>query len=209
VITSHAISRAAALALFVGLGACVTIFPKAKPVQVYRFGAETALASNASANSTATFNVLRATTSFTLPAEGDRILTTDGRQVAYIADARWAAPAAVLFDEAETRAFEVAGGPARLINNGAVASGVLSLRLDVQSFEARYDGSLKSAPTIVVVVHGTLVRMSDRQVLGDRVFESRKPAGDNRLGAIVQAFDASTSDVLGQVVAWTNAQGAA
>jgi cholesterol transport system auxiliary component len=206
--TYRSIARAATLMLCVGLGACVTLFPKAKPVQIYQFGLETSPAAPSASSPAAAFNVLRSSTSFTLPADGDRILTTDGHDVAYIADARWAGPASVLFDEAEARAFEAAGGPARLIRRGDVASGVLSLRLEVESFEARYAGSDKVAPTVVVEVRGVLVRMSDRKVLGDHSFESHKPATDNRVGAIVQAFDAATSDVLGQVVTWTNAQGA-
>ena len=38
------------------------------------------------------------------------------------------------------------------------------------------------------------------------MFEARKPAGDNRVGAIVPAYDAAVREVLGKLVTWTNDQ---
>ena len=200
------IRAALCAALLVGLGGCISLFPKTPPAQLYRFGVEQGPAAPPAAGPV--FNVSRLTNSFSNAAQGDRILTVDGDQAAYIAQARWVGPAADLFDEAETRAFDRSGGPARLLRSNEPASAQAELRLDVQSFEARYPGSDKAAPTIVVVVHAVLIGVLDRKLLGDQTFESRVPAGDNRVGLIVQAFNDATNDVLGQVVAWTNAKGA-
>jgi cholesterol transport system auxiliary component len=194
-------------ALLLGLGACISLFPKTPPAQLYRFGADTAAMPTA-ANG-APFNVSRLTNGFALAAAGDRILTVDGDQAAYIAQARWEAPASTLFDEAEARAFDRSGGPARLLRSGDPANAQVELRLDVQTFEARYPGSEKVAPTVAVVVHALLVDIHDRRVLGDQTFESHIAAGDNRVGAIVQAFNAATADVLSQIVTWTGSKGAA
>ena len=112
-----------------------------------------------------------------------------------------------MFDEAEGAAFDASPGPAKLLKRAGAISAPISLQLDVQSFEAQYPGSMVAAPTVVVRVHATLVRIVDRKVMSDRVFESRKPAGENRVGAIVRAFDGATSDVLGQIVTWTDAAG--
>ena len=49
--------------------------------------------------------------------------------------------------------------------------------------------------------------MKDRQVLAEKVFTSSKPTSDNRVGEIVQAFDAATVDVLDQIAAWTDSEG--
>lgn len=196
-------SFAIGLGLTLIVGGCVTVFPKAKPVQLYRFDASAASAPSASGTPV---SVLHAATGFAAAAAGDRILTATGRQAAYVADARWVSPAAVLFDEAEARVFSTPGGAVRLVRRGQAASAPLSLRLDVQTFEARYDQGSGGSPTVVVTVAGELTRLTDRQIVGAHVFEVRKPAAGNRVGAIVEAFDGATSDALGQVAAWTAQQ---
>jgi cholesterol transport system auxiliary component len=191
-------------ALLLGLSGCISLFPKAPPAQLYQFGVTSAPAQPATVP---TFNVLHLSTEFTLPAEGDRILTTTGTEAAYIAGSRWVSPASTLFDQAEQQAFDQSGGAARLLHRGDPALAPVGLTLDVQSFEARY-GDPKAPPTIVVTVHAMLTSAADRRVLGDQTFVSRQPASDNRVSAIVDAFNAATTDVLNQIVGWTNQRGA-
>jgi cholesterol transport system auxiliary component len=193
--------------LLMGLAGCISLFPKVAPVQLYRFGGSPP-ASSPAPESGRTVYVQRSMTGFASPAAGDRILTVDGDQTAYIADARWASSATELFDEAETQAFEAAGGPVRLLRAGDPASPQASLRLDVQTFEVRYLAGPNAAPTVVIEVHALLVSMNDRKVLGDETFESQAPASDNRVSAIVQAFDGATNDVLGKIIGWTDQRAA-
>ncbi|HZC15147.1 MAG TPA: ABC transporter, partial [Caulobacteraceae bacterium] len=80
--------------------------------------------------------------------------------------------------------------------------------LDVQSFEARYSDP-KAPPTVVVTVHAVLINATDRKVMADQVFVSRAPASDNRVSSIVEAFDTGATEVLNQVVSWTDQRGAA
>ena len=192
-------------ALLLGLAGCITVFPKAPPAQLYQFGVVPAPAQSPAVGS---FNVLHLTTGFTLPAEGDRILTTNGTEAAYIAASRWVSPASTLFDQAEQQAFDQSGGVARLLHRGDPALAPIGLTLDVQSFEARYSGDPKAAPTVVVTVHAMLTSAADRRVLGDETFVSRIQASDNRVSAIVDAFNAATNDVLTRIVAWTDQHGA-
>ena len=198
---------AAVAAISVALSGCITLFPKAKPVQLYRFGV-TAPPTQTAATAGPAFEVLRLPTSFQRAASTDGILTITGEQAAYIAGGRWVSPATVLFDEAEARAFEAVGGPARLITRGSIAKADVSLRLDVEAFEARYESGAASAPVVVVQIHAVLMRSLDRKVLGDQLFSVRKQAPDNRLGAIVPAYDAATDEALGKIVSWTNELGA-
>jgi cholesterol transport system auxiliary component len=191
--------------LLLGLGGCISLFPKATPAQLYRFGVA---ATPAQPPTGGTFNVLHLTTAFTQPAEGDRILTTNGTEAAYIAGSRWVAPASSLFDEAEQQAFDQSGGAARLLHRGDPATAPVGLTLDVQSFEARYSGDPKAAPTVVVTVHAMLTSAGDRKVLGDQVFVSRIPASDNRVTAIVDAYNSALTDVMTQIVGWTDQRGA-
>jgi cholesterol transport system auxiliary component len=198
-------SLAAVAALAVGLGGCVTLFPASKPAQLYAFGKAFPAQQQTAAGGTA-FHVLRAHTEFNRAAAGDRILTLNGQEAAYIADSRWISPASTLFDEAEVNAFTADDGPAKLSGPGQIAGATAELRLDVGAFEVRYPGSLKAAPTVVVSVHAVLVALPDRHVIAEKTFAVSKPTGDNRVGDIVAAFDAATVDVLSQTAAWTDSQ---
>jgi cholesterol transport system auxiliary component len=198
---------APALALALSLGGCVSLFPKAKPAQMYRFGATpaeapgTALASPADA-----FGVLKAPTGFARAAAGDQILTVmPGGQSAYVAQARWVSAAVVLFDEALERAFDADTGRARLISRGEVGKAQLVLKLDVRTFEADYDDGPRAPPTVKVEVRTLLTRNLDRGLVSDQVFTATAKAGDNRVGAITQAFDKAAGQVIGQVIAAVNA----
>lgn len=202
---SKALATLAVVATTLGLGACVTVFPKRPPSQLYSFGLNFP-ARQAADTGGPRLNVLRAVTTFNRAAAGDRILTINGDQAGYIASSDWVSPASILFDEAESRAFDVDNGPARLVKPGGMSRSAADLRLDVQTFEARYPGDLKAAPTVVVRVHATLSSMSDRHVIGERTFESSQPAGDNRVSAIVHGFDTGVTDVLTQIVNWTDSQ---
>lgn len=194
---------AAALALAaIALSGCISLFPKAEPAQLYRFEA----AAPAPAASTGPrFGVMRLGTSFPRASAGDRILTiNDKGEAAYIAGARWVSPASVLFDEEIGAAFQGAG-PARLIGRGEVIKADYSLKIDVTTFEARYDRGPKAAPQVVVSVRGVITRNRDRALVGEQVFSARVRAGENRVSAIVPAFNKALTDVLGQLVGWVNA----
>jgi cholesterol transport system auxiliary component len=185
------------------LSGCISLLPKSKPAHLYRFG-EPVSAAPASAPA-GTVGVFRTNGIFQRESAGDRILTVSGGQVAYIAETRWAAPAPVLWDEAVLAAFDADGGPVRLISRGEPARADYILRLDVRNFEARYDHGPKAAPTILVRVRAAMVRGTDKQV-AEKIFETSVPASDNRVTAIVPAFDKAVAQVLKEIVAWTTTE---
>jgi cholesterol transport system auxiliary component len=194
-------------ALAVSLSACISLFPKSDPSQLYRFdGAAPPAAGEAPAPS-ARFGVTRANGSFVQSAASDRILTVDGDQVAYIAESRWVSPAAVLFNEAMTRAFDANTGAARLMSRGERGRADYFMRVDVTRFEAVYDRGTKAAPEIAVTLRVALVR-ADRTLAGSTLIEANVRAADNRVSAIVAAFDQAVGQALGELIAWTNQTGA-
>jgi cholesterol transport system auxiliary component len=207
VTTPRTIAAAALVAASLTLSGCITLFPKATPVQLYRFGDQASAAGAKAGAEGAVFNLQRSFIVFDHAAQSDAILTTNGTETAYLAGSRWIAPAVILFDEAVDRAFNATGGPAHLIPRGEMGSAGASLKLDVETFEARYSGGKDAAPTVIVRVHGLLVRTSDRSVLADKIFDVQKPAETNRVSAIVHAYDGATTDAIGQIVAWTEVQG--
>ncbi len=195
----------AVAAVAAGLSGCISLLPKSDPASLYRFGqAEVSVPKGPSG---AMFGVMKTPSAFTRAAAGDRILTSTNGEVAYIAGARWVSPAFVLFEEATARAFENDPGRARLIGRGEVAKADLMLRLEVRTFEADYINGPKAAPEVVVRVRAVLNRSQDRALVGDQIFEAKVKAADNRVSAIVPAYDQATAKVLGDVVTWVNAAG--
>src|SRR5205814_854372 len=115
---------------------------------LYRFGsAQTA--APAPAAPAGRVGVFQTSSAFQHESAGDRLLTVTGGEVAYIADTRWVAPAAVLWDEALLNAFDADPGPARIVSRGEPASATYVLRVDVRNFEAHYDNGPKAAPTVL------------------------------------------------------------
>ena len=186
------------------LSACVSLVPKTKPAELFRFGAFAAPATG-SADRVAETPIFRATGSFQRGSANDRLLTITGDKAAYIAGTRWIAPATVLWDEALVAAFDADPGPTRLVSKGEPARSDYLLRLDVRTFETRYDNGTKAAPVVVVRVRGAVLRNKDQTLVGERLFEAQARAGENRVSAIVPAYSRAVAEVLKAIIDWTNA----
>ncbi|MGZ3375700.1 MAG: ABC-type transport auxiliary lipoprotein family protein [Phenylobacterium sp.] len=180
------------------LGGCISLLPKTKPAQLYRFGAPPAASPATPAPNAVA--VYLSNGKFQEESSDDRILTVTGGKAAYIADSRWVSPAEILFEEAVGRAFD--SSPIRMIARGQPGRFAYAERIDVRTFEARYDSGAKAAPTVVVRLHAALTR-ADQSSVGEQDFEARVPASANRVGAIVAAFNTAVGDVVGKIVAWT------
>lgn len=201
---SRSLARLGAVAVIALVtSGCISVLPKAPPATLYRLDASSPQPGPASAPA-ARIGVSDGGGSFVAAAAGDRILTYDGDTASYLAGARWVGPAVQLFREASTRAFEAQSGPVRLVARGAPGRATLILRLDVRNFEAVYDQGQKAAPQVVVRVRASLIRGRDQGVAAERLFEAKVRAGDNRVSAIVAAFNAAVGSVLGDAAAWTN-----
>ncbi len=190
------------------LSGCITLFPKTKPAQLYRFDGVDEVAVAPGAASPDCVGIVRVRGGFNSAASTDRIMTVTGSEIAFVAEARWAQPAVTLFDEAVTRAFTSQSGPVRLVARGDPGRAPYSLRLDVERFEAVYDHGGKAAPDVRVQIHAVLIRAADRAVVKDQVIATHARAGDNRVSAIVKGFELSMKQALEEVVKLTaeNAQ---
>jgi cholesterol transport system auxiliary component len=196
------LGRAAALgAAMISLAGCISVLPKEKPAQLYRFGVQGAVAS-APTGEGARHTMRAAPYSFVRDASGDRILTVSGEQTAYIAGARWVIPANVLFEDAVTRAFQARGGPLRLLARDEPVAADYVLKLDVRTFEARYTQGHGAPPTVVVEAYAGLVGRPNAASGVGKLFRAEAPAGTDTVRAIVAAYDVAVSQVLGEMVAW-------
>jgi cholesterol transport system auxiliary component len=202
---SGALLRAGmAAALAVSLSGCISLLPKNKPAHLYRFGAPPPSVQAIPA-ATDALGVFWSRGEFQRASSDDRLLAITGDEAAYIGETRWAEPAEVMFEEAVQAAFETTPGHVRLVPRGLPAPTDLSLRVDVRNFETRYDAGPKAAPTVYVRLHATLTRDRERTVVSEQVFQARADAADNRVSAIVAAYDQAVRKVLGELVAWTDA----
>lgn len=195
-IRTMVLSSAAALAL----SACA-LLSTPDPVQLYRFGAP----ENAAAVQLPIGAVDVAVRRVTFPesAEGDRILTVTGVEAAYLAGARWTEPAPDLFAAALDAAVTERGGRVRLLGARDLTQGDLALDVDVGTFETRY-AAPGSPPTVVMTARARLVTLPDRQIAAERAFSVERPVAENRVAPIVQAYDAASRDLTGQIAAWLN-----
>lgn len=195
----------AGAALALALAGCITLLPKSPPAQLYRFGATSAGASSTVARA---FTVRNGPINFDAASAGDQILSVEGDKTAYIGGARWITAATTLFEAASDRAFATRAGPARLLARGETAHADYVLKLDVRRFETRYDNGVGAAPTVLVEVYATLDDPTRPAAGRDHLFAASVGASDNRVGAIVRAYDGAVDQVLGDLVGWVNAKGA-
>jgi cholesterol transport system auxiliary component len=144
----------------------------------------------------------RAPVAFPPDAAGDRILTVSGQEAAFVARARWLEPASLMFDQAVTDAFDQPGSP-RLESFSADLNAKATLRLSVRQFQADYDQGQGAAPVVEVTVDAVLVNHADRTILAEKLFETRQRASDNRVGAIVQAYDGAVAQTVGAIRDWS------
>jgi cholesterol transport system auxiliary component len=189
------------------LAGCISLLPKDKPVQLYRFGSETPPPVSAAASTATRFTVRNAEMTFDRAASGDRILTTEGDQAAYIAGGRWVGGAFSLYGEAVAQSFAFYGGPARLLAPGEPTRADYTLKLDVRTFEARYEHGRNAPPTVKMVVYAALDGTGNHPVDAQRTFEASVPASENRVGAIANAFGSAVDSVNRDLVAWVGARG--
>jgi cholesterol transport system auxiliary component len=204
----------AAVTAVLGLSGCVSLFPKSEAVTLYKLALPASSAPPPARPGT-DVSVLLGPLAFTRPASGDRILTTNGLETAYVGGARWVAPAPIMFQEALSTAFDQTPGLNLATRGEAVASDFV-LRVEIRTFEAEYSSQgpltaqgkkgkqpVLSAPTAVVEAHVTLLNLREKAEVSDMTFREAKPAADNRVTAIVNAYDDATASVIHDIVGWT------
>jgi cholesterol transport system auxiliary component len=131
--------------------------------------------------------------------DSDRIvlLRSDRRFDVYAAT-RWAAPApdlvaSVLVDQLRgTSLFS------SVLDDTAPYAPRYTLRCGLNRFESDYTGGGR-APTIEVVLDCTFGRYRDRTLLANFTAHGSAPAGDDRIGAVVAAFESATGKAVAEL----------
>lgn len=195
---------AAACAL--ALCGCISVLPKERPVQMYRFAADAPAAAARASVDGAKIGLVLARADLPRASGGDRLLAITGDQAAYIGGARWVSPAAVLFEDSLERTFDARSAVVRLLGRGETGAAQGALRVEASDFEARY-AAPGAAPVVRVTLQAMLLRRNGSFV-ADRTVSAEAPAAENGVHAIVAAYDAAVADANGQLVAWVDANAA-
>ena len=192
----------AAAVLAVTLAGC-SLLSSPEPVQLYRFGDVQPSASTSTAGRTM---LVLAPIEFPAAARGDRILSANGGQVAYLGGARWISPAEVLFADSLHATFLRDARRVTVSDRREVPGSARVLDLDISTFEARYTNGVDYPPTVMIIGRARIVG-PDRAVVAEQIFQIEADAAENRVSSVTASFDEAVAGFNAQVVAWADANG--
>lgn len=209
-ILRRSLQLGAVVGVVAALSGC-SILKTPPPVQMYRFGLPME-APSTTTDTPAPVAVSVRRIDFPAASGDERILGVTGTEAAYIGGARWVSPAATLFDDSLKAAFAQRADRIRLLDRREPGAAPVVLQVSVTTFEARY-AAPGAAPDVVVTARAQLRLTPPERGTGagqatplrsvERIFTVTQPAGENRVSAIVAAFDTATRDVNTQIADWT------
>lgn len=134
-------------------------------------------------------------------------LTRPGNELDYFAASRWGGSLPEVLAAFAVHSMD--GSFATVVGGGRSAGPAeFELLLTARHFEAEYESG-GGAPVVRVTLECMLVDTSPRRVVGNCDAEAREPAGENRMAAIVQAFERAAQrameEVRGKATAAANA----
>ncbi len=188
------------------LTGCVTLLPKTKPAQLYRFGYTPELveqkaqaAGTAGAVGKTPVGIVFGTVTFPQDSAGDRIVTVEGSEVAYVAEARWTSGAAGLFKDAISTGFARGGQTVTLEPRGPTAAN-FRLDISVRKFETDYT---RNRPTVSVALDARLIRLSDRMVVGQKFISADVAVRKSDMSLMADGYNQATTQVVSGLIAFS------
>ncbi len=123
-------------------------------------------------------------------------------QAQYLPDGRWSEPAPALVQTLLVASFQNLGG-FELV--GRTANGLnpdYTLMTELQDFQVEPSGP-QGEYLVRISMMMTLIRESDRQIVGSRRFSATATARSDDTRTLVGAFDATLQGILRDIVEWT------
>lgn len=142
-----------------------------------------------------------------LDSSGIAVRPAPGELQVY-ADAQWADTAPDMLQTVLVQGFEDSGKIASVGRQGAGLHGDFLLLLDMRQFESVYADPSRP-PSAVIEMQAKLLAIPSSRVLAARTFRVSVPARDKEVPQVVDAFQGAMTDLVGQVVGWTLANGQA
>jgi cholesterol transport system auxiliary component len=133
----------------------------------------------------------------------DRIALAQGRiRFDYYADSVWTDRLPALLQSLMVEALEANGRIAEVDRDiYGLTQGYL-LRTEIRRFEAQYGEQANGSPEVAVVLALQLTANPEGRLVGDTLISARAHASENKVDAVVIAFDGATGEALTQTVAW-------
>ena len=175
--------------------ACAGLHSDQAAVQVYTL--EPAWPAPASApQAAASLQVLRPRAAPGLDTDGIA-LTRSAQRLDYYAASRWPAPLPEFMQALAIEALRASGKFRSVQPDGAAFAADQLLQLEIRRCQADYVGD--GPPVVHVQLLATLGRRADRSVLGSVSAAGSAPAAENRMQAVVAAFQSAVSTALGEL----------
>ena len=186
-----------ALGALAGSG-CAGLHSKQAAVQLYTLEPVFALAASGAATEGATVQVLRPLAAPGL--DNERIALIRGAQrLDYYAASHWPGPLPDLLQPLVIDALRASGKFRAVQPDATVFAADQVLQIEIRSCQAEYAGD--GPPSVHVRLLATLGRQGDRTLVANVAAESTVAAGENRMQAVVVAFQSAVGTALEQLVA--------
>jgi cholesterol transport system auxiliary component len=195
-------SRLLGLACTLALAACTgSLFKdQAVPPSVYLLSAS---AGTPGAQIPADLAVLKPRIRVGLESDRVSVLYPD-RRLDYFAGARWSGPLDEVIHDLAVQTFLTHANLRNVSGDASAFTHGYWLEIVVLDFQAEYP-SAEIAPTIHVHFLGQLGTSGDRRILGRFEASSRQAAADNRLTAIIAAYEQAADAALAEIVSESTA----
>ncbi len=119
----------------------------------------------------------------------------------YFAGAAWTDRAPKMVQDLLVESFENTGKIAAIDRESLALRADFVLEPDMRDFTAIYGAT--GAPTVRVRLGLKLVRLPEKQIVGQHTSSADVPATDNSVPAVVVGFDSALHQVMADTVAWT------
>jgi cholesterol transport system auxiliary component len=189
--------------LGVTLAACAgSLFKnKAAPPTMYMLGAtrSTPAVDSPSNNLPIDLAVLRPRVRAGLDTDRIAALYPD-RRMDYFADVRWSGPLDEVLQDLAVQQFHANPGLRNASREASVFASTYWLEIEVTDFQAEYSAA-GGPPTVHVQLQARIGNSGDRHVLGRFEPDVREAAADNRMSAIVDAYNRAADKALMEIAA--------
>ena len=130
-------------------------------------------------------------------------LSQPGNRLDYYAASSWSAPVPELLAAMLRDSLRGIGALTAVHDDAAPFAADYFLRCNVLRFDADYAGDAEAAPTATVEVECMVGARSDRRLIANFVAGGAERATDNRMGAVVRAFETATRAALAKLTEQT------
>jgi cholesterol transport system auxiliary component len=124
------------------------------------------------------------------------------RRMDYFADVRWSGPLDEVLQDVAVQEFHLNPGLRNVSADASVFASTYWLEIEVADFQAEYS-ALGAAPTVHVHFLARVGNSADRHVLGSFEPDIRVVAADNRMTAIVDAYNRAADAAFAEIATGT------